>query len=73
MKGLDGSPVIPSSAGVRNTKTYKEIMFDMSEWAANPDVFTIDLSNEDKGIYMLYLSYQVEGNLVQLIYVINNK
>lgn len=73
VKGLDGSPVIPSSAGVRNTKTYKEIMFDMNEWAANPDVFTIDLSNEDKGIYMLYLSYQVEGNLVQLIYVINNK
>ena len=73
VKGLDGSAVIPYSAGVRNTKTYKEIMFDVKEWAANPDVFKIDLSNEDKGTYMLALAYQVEGNLVQLIYFINNK
>lgn len=73
VKGIDGSKVIPSSAGVRNTGTFKEIMFDVNEWAANPDVFTIDLSNEEKGTYMLGLTYQVAGNLVQLISFIDNK
>lgn len=72
VKGLDGSKVIPNSAGVRNTRTSKEIVFDMKEWAANPDVFTIDLSNEEKGTYMLGLTYQVAGNLVQIISFINN-
>ncbi|MNP78526.1 hypothetical protein D3C76_1761610 [compost metagenome] len=72
VKGLDGSKVIPNSAGVRNTGTSKEIMFDMNEWAANPDVFIIDLSNEEKGTYMLGLTYQVAGNLVQLISFIDN-
>jgi hypothetical protein len=72
VKGLDGSKVIPSSAGVRNTGTFKEIMFDMDEWAANPEVFTIDLSNEEKGTYMLGVTYQVAGNLVQLISFIHN-
>lgn len=73
VKGIDGSKVIPSSAGVRNTGTFKEIMLDVNEWAANPDEFTIDLSNEEKGTYMLGLTYQVAGNLVQLISFIDNK
>jgi hypothetical protein len=47
-------------------------MFDMNEWAANPEVFTIDLSNEEKGTYMLGVTYQVAGNLVQLISFIHN-
>ncbi len=72
VKGLDGQKVLPYSAGVRNTKTFNEIMFDVNEWAANPDLFTIDLSNEDKGTYMLAMTYKVEGNLVQLIYIIDN-
>ncbi|AWV36362.1 NPCBM/NEW2 domain-containing protein [Paenibacillus odorifer] len=72
VRGLDGSKVIPNSAGVRNTRTSKEIVFDMKEWAANPDVFTIDLSNEEKGTYMLGLTYQVAGNLVQIISFIDN-
>ncbi|OMD74395.1 hypothetical protein BSK48_00800 [Paenibacillus odorifer] len=72
VKGLDGSKVIPNSAGVRNTRTSKEIVFDMKEWAANPDAFTIDLSNEEKGTYMLGLTYQVAGNLVQIISFIDN-
>lgn len=73
VKGLDGNSVIPYSAGVRNNKTMKETTFDVNEWAANPEKFTIDLSNEEKGYYTLVMAYQVEGNLVQLIYMIDNK
>lgn len=71
--GRDGNKVIPYSAGVRHNKTFNEITFDMSEWEQDPDKFAIDLSNEDKGYYMLFISYQVEGSLVQLMYLINNK
>lgn len=73
VKGLDGNKVIPYLVGVRNTKTFKEISFDTSEWATNGDTFTIDLSGEDKGVYMLVMTYRVEGNLVQTIYIVDNK
>lgn len=73
VKGLDGNKVIPYSAGVRHNKTFKETMFDVNAWAANPDQFTIDLSNEEKGVYTLGMTYQVAGNLVQLIYMFDNK
>ena len=72
VRGLNGNKVVPNLAGVRNNKTMKEIVFDVNAWAENPDTFTIDLSNEDKGYYFLVMTYQVEGNLVQLIYLIDN-
>lgn len=71
--GRDGNKIIPHLAGVRHNQTFNEIVFDMSEWEQNPDKFTIDLSNEDKGYYMMFISYQVEGSLVQLMYLIDNK
>ncbi|OAB40643.1 hypothetical protein PMSD_01720 [Paenibacillus macquariensis subsp. defensor] len=73
VKGLDGNKVIPNLAGIRNNKTMKEIAFDVNAWAENPDTFTIDLSNEDKGLYTFSMVYQVEGNPVYLIYMIDNK
>ncbi|MNI78706.1 hypothetical protein D3C73_1351020 [compost metagenome] len=73
VKGLDGNKVIPQTAGVRNTRTMKEIIFDVNSWAGNSDQFAIDLSNEDKGTYMLGITYRVNGNLVQLIYMIDHK
>ncbi|MVO98259.1 NPCBM/NEW2 domain-containing protein [Paenibacillus lutrae] len=72
VKGVDGNKVIPTMAGVRNNKTSKEIMFDRKEWAKNPDKFTVDLSNEDKGYYMMYLTYTVHDSTIQLIYLIDN-
>ncbi|MEK4513460.1 NPCBM/NEW2 domain-containing protein [Paenibacillus sp. FSL K6-2524] len=71
--GRDGNKVTPYLAGVRHNQTFNEIVLDMSEWDQNPDKFTIDLSNEDKGYYMMFISYQVEGSLVQLMYLIDNK
>ncbi|OAB47379.1 NPCBM/NEW2 domain-containing protein [Paenibacillus antarcticus] len=73
VKGLDGNKVIPNLVGVRNNKTMKDIVIDVSAWAENPDTFTIDLSNEDKGLYTLGMTYQVQGNLVYLIYMIDHK
>ncbi|GGH30786.1 NPCBM/NEW2 domain-containing protein [Paenibacillus segetis] len=70
--GRDGNKVIPYLAGVRHNQTFKEIVYDMSEWEQNPDKFTIDLSNDDKGYYMMFISYQVEGSLVQLMYMMDN-
>lgn len=71
--GRDGNKVVPYTAGVRHNKSLKEIMFDVNTWAANPNQFAIDLSNEEKGYYTLSLSYLVEGNNVHLIYLVQNK
>lgn len=71
--GRDGKKIIPVSVGVRNNKTFKEIGFDVSELSGDPNKFTFDLTNEEKGYYTMFIGYQVEGNLVQLIYMIDNK
>lgn len=70
--GIDGKKVKPHLAGVRNTKTFKETEIDISEWEQNPDKLMIDISKEDKGIYMMTLVYKVEDNPIYLIYVIDN-
>lgn len=58
---------------IRNTSTSKEIVVDVSKWEQNPDKFTLDLSNEDKGYYSLILVYQVDGNHIQIMSMIDNK
>ncbi|WP_315792591.1 NPCBM/NEW2 domain-containing protein [Paenibacillus sp. BIC5C1] len=70
--GIDGNKVIPYSASVRNNKTFKETLVDVSNWQQTPEKFTVDISNEEKGYYTLNLAYEVEGNLIGLIYLINN-
>lgn len=71
--GLDGNKVMPDVAAIRNNQTFKDTMINLNESGANPDKFTIDLTNEDKGVYTFLLSYTVEGNLIQLMYMIDNK
>ncbi|WP_211750165.1 NPCBM/NEW2 domain-containing protein [Paenibacillus sp. Marseille-Q4541] len=71
--GVDGQKVIPFTAGIRNNRTFKETTFDVNEWAANPDTFTIDLTNVEKGYYTFIMGYTVEGNIVQLMYMIDNQ
>jgi len=70
VSGRDGLKVIPSSAGVRHNQTFQEIQLDVNDWR---DRFTIDLTNEEKGLYTFGVTYEVEGNTVQLIYMIHNK
>ncbi|MFE6167477.1 NPCBM/NEW2 domain-containing protein [Viridibacillus arvi] len=72
VSGIDGKKVKPHLVGVRNTKTFKETEIDVSEWEQNSDKLMIDISKEDKGIYMMTLAYKVEDNFVYLIYVIDN-
>ncbi|MGG0666644.1 NPCBM/NEW2 domain-containing protein [Viridibacillus arvi] len=72
VSGIDGKKVKPHLVGVRNTKTFKETEIDVSEWEQNPDKLMLDISKEDKGIYMMTLAYKVEDNFVYLIYVIDN-
>lgn len=71
--GIDGNKVIPYSASVRNNKTFKETLINVSEWEKSPDKFTIDMSNEEKGYYTFNLVYEVKGNLIGLIYMINHQ
>ncbi|WP_422658835.1 NPCBM/NEW2 domain-containing protein [Paenibacillus sp. EC2-1] len=71
--GRDGKKIIPVSAGIRHNKTFKETVLDVSQLSADPNKFIFDLSNEDKGYYTMFMAYQVDGNLVQLIYMIDNK
>lgn len=71
--GRDGNKVIPFAAAAVSNPLNKDLTLDITEWAEHPDTFTIDLSQEEKGYYMLTLAYKVEGNLVQLIYMVSNK
>ncbi|WP_192797491.1 NPCBM/NEW2 domain-containing protein [Psychrobacillus glaciei] len=73
VRGIDGNKVTPSYVVIRNTSTSKEIVVDVSKWEQNPDKFTLDLSNEDKGYYSLILVYQVDGNHIQIMSMIDNK
>ncbi len=71
--GFDGKKVRPDVAGLNKTITNKEIQLDVNAWENNPERFTIDLSEEEKGLYWLGLSYKVGENTVILRYLINNK
>ncbi|WP_052343642.1 NPCBM/NEW2 domain-containing protein [Bacillus massiliigorillae] len=73
VKGLDGKKVNPYLIGLRNTKTFKEISLDVEQLEPNAEQFTIDLSEEDKGYYMLVFAYKVKTNLVQIVTFIENK
>ena len=73
VRGRDGNIVIPQHVVVRNNKTFKEIVYDASAWEQNPEKLTLDLSSEDKGYYSLFLVYEVDGNLIQIMSMINNK
>jgi len=73
VKDSEGNYVIPITAGVRNNTTFNEMILDVNEWIASPDKFTFDLSNEDKGVYTFVMNYEVAGNLVMMIYMIDNK
>lgn len=70
--GIDGNKVIPDTAAIRSNKTFKETVLDINEWAQTPDKFNFDLTNEEKGYYTFVMSYNVEGGLVQLLYIIDN-
>ncbi|WP_053584831.1 NPCBM/NEW2 domain-containing protein [Lysinibacillus contaminans] len=73
VKGLDGQYLNPSQIGLRHTKTNKEIAVDVEQLAPNADQFTIDLSAEDKGWYMLVIAYKLnEDTLIQLTYMVGN-
>ena len=71
--GLDGKHVNPTQIGLRHNKTFKEIFVNVDQLAASADQFTIDLSEEDKGVYTLVMVYEVEGNLIQIMSIIDNK
>lgn len=73
VKGLDGQYLNPSQIGLRHTKTNKEIAVDVEQLTPNADQFTIDLSAEDKGWYMLVIAYKLkEDTLIQLTYMVGN-
>ncbi|MFJ5621919.1 NPCBM/NEW2 domain-containing protein [Peribacillus loiseleuriae] len=73
VKGLDGKYLNPYQIGLRHTKTNKEIYVDVELLAANSDQFTIDLSEEDKGWYMLVFAYKLkEDTIIQLTYYVDN-
>jgi len=73
VKSLDGNYLNPYQIGLRNTKTFKEIFVDVDQLAPNADHFTIDLSQEDKGMYMLVIAYKLnEDTLIQVSYFVQN-
>ncbi len=73
VKGLDGQYLNPYQIGLRNTKTMKEIYVDVEQLTPNTDHFTIDLSHEEQGTYMLIIAYKLnEDTRIQLTYYVKN-
>ncbi|MFJ7736951.1 NPCBM/NEW2 domain-containing protein [Lysinibacillus sp. NPDC097287] len=71
--GLDGKHVNPTQIGLRYNKTFKEIAVDVDQLEANANQFTIDLTEEEQGVYTLVMVYEVEGNMIQIMSMIDNK
>lgn len=74
VKGLDGNYLNPYQIGLRHTKTNQELYVDVAQLAPNANQFTIDLSEEDKGYYMLVMAYELQQDtLIQLTYMVENQ
>lgn len=73
VKDVNGNKVLPKEARLKQANTGKVIVVDVNEFAQNVDMFTVDLSNESKGTYVLTMNFDVNGNEVQLGYFVNNK
>lgn len=72
VKGLDGKHVNPTQIALRHNQTFKEVIVNVDQLEANADQFSIDLTEEDKGVYMLVMVYEVAGNSIQIMSVIDN-
>jgi len=73
VKGLDAQYLNLYQIGLRNTKTMKEIYVDVEQLTPNTDHFTINLSQEEQGTYMLVIAYKLnEDTLIQLTYYVKN-
>lgn len=72
VKDINGSNVLPKEARLKQANTGKVIVLDVNELAQNTEMFTVDLSNESKGSYVLTMNFDVNGNEIQLGYVVNS-
>ncbi|AWE07805.1 hypothetical protein DCE79_10595 [Lysinibacillus sp. 2017] len=73
VRGIDGLKVKPVSVVFSNTIIQESKEVDVKGLDEHPELFTIDLTNEEKGLYWLGLSYKIEESTVMLRYLINNK
>ncbi|MFJ7935685.1 NPCBM/NEW2 domain-containing protein [Sporosarcina sp. NPDC096371] len=73
VKDLTGSKVLPKEARMKQANTGKVVVIDVNEFSQNLDTFTIDLSDESKGVYVLTMKFDVNGNEIQLGYLVVNK
>ena len=71
--GLDGKKVKPYLVAFSHTTSQETKEIDLSALDENPEDFTVDLTNEEKGLYWLGITYKVEEKTVILRYLINNK
>lgn len=72
VKGVDGQYAKPTQISFRHNQTLKEGTVNLDQFEANANQFTIDLTEEEKGVYTLVLVYEVEGNLIQIMSMIDN-
>ena len=72
VKGLDGKHVNPTQIALSHNQTSKEVVVDVDQLEANAEQFLIDLAEEDHGIYTLVMVYNVEGNSIQIVSMIDN-
>lgn len=70
--GLDGKKVKPYAVEYFHATNKEVKVLDVNTLDKNPETFTIDLTDEDKGLYWLVFSFEIEGNTVILRRLINN-
>ena len=73
VKGIDGKHVNPTQIGLRHNTTFEEVIVNVDQLEENANNFTIDLTEEEKGVYTLSMVYEVKGNMIQIISMIDNK
>ncbi|WP_277584904.1 NPCBM/NEW2 domain-containing protein [Psychrobacillus antarcticus] len=71
--GLNGKKVKPYLVAYSHTINQEMKEVDVNGLDDHPEEFIVDLSNEEKGLYWLAFSYEIEGNTVILRYLVNNK
>ena len=69
---IEGNKVLPKVATLRHNTTNEETVIDTNEWSENLDSFTIDMTNYESGMYTLFIGYEVNGNLIQLVYMVKH-
>lgn len=68
-----GEVVVPTFATLIDYNTFASENLNVKEMAENSEVIKVDLKGKAKGEYLLNLTYNIDGGMVSMRYMINNQ